>query len=592
MAVSTCVIILITAFVASLSGAIPQQHAQVPPVPVQVLVQPQRIEKPLGSSVVIPCRVRPENVPIQWLAWYDDAGRPITSDHGRVRVERQDTDGVFGGVFDGGDGSAGNNKAYNLLLQLHDVQPQDEGSFECRAELPGGRVISAKAELVLYREITFENFEAEQPLRYGQTGKVRCRVSASPPALVSWYVRFGHDGGRRHKIQTIGGQLDSNRYQQVDDGLIINNVTEMDEGIYTCTATVLERTSLKDKDIKVMVEREPYLDTEHYKKQVDVIEGETVSIDCPIAGRPVPDRTWTREHDRSDVRQIYGGRFSVDPTNGRMTIINADVAYDEGTYICRGRNRAGQLEIPVQVNVIEKPKIYGSSNATIVEGGSHTGKIWCSARGGEPLDMYIVKLRGDGSGGVGTAGGPSAQQPMWRASDEQQLPPGWRLEQSVEVQYENNRAFRVQNLTLTISSPDHRRDAGLYECNAVNSAGRASRALYVEVQHEPAFEGGPEPIDRYVAINRPVNMTCLAWSIPNATIEWHKRDRREQVRGGAAPYQFQTAYDANAMPEWASSQTLVSNDPRYRVYVNERQPSISTISVSTGEAFFGDKIWL
>jgi len=89
-------------------------------------------------------------------------------------------------------------------------------------------------------DITWLDAPTEQYPTAGNSFKVRCRVKANPAPLVDWYkedVRI-QDGGR---------------FIKDTDGLLIQNVTAEDDGIYKCRAIVLDTGNIQDRDIRVEV---------------------------------------------------------------------------------------------------------------------------------------------------------------------------------------------------------------------------------------------------------------------------------------------------------------------------------------------------
>lgn len=87
--------------------------------------------------------------------------------------------------------------------------------------------------------------EEQYPI-LGSKYKVKCKVQANPSPIVDW-LRNGQ------QISSNGSKDD---HLLIDtDGLVIQNVTEEDDGIYICRAIVLDTGELNERNIKVEVSR-------------------------------------------------------------------------------------------------------------------------------------------------------------------------------------------------------------------------------------------------------------------------------------------------------------------------------------------------
>lgn len=182
-------------------------------------------------------------------------------------------------------------------------------------------------------------------------------------------------------------------------------------------------------------------------------------------------------------------RHLVDPLTGTMTI-NDLKKRDEGEYKCTAENAAGKLEASAKLFVVEKPRFDVVSNVTISEGDSAT--IECTVRG-DPSPTLQYTREGNAL-------------PITKDSDT-------RL-----VLTENDKV-----LTLTVNSVN-RDDDGLYFCQANNEAGTVIQASHITVKFKPTFRHTPmHTAKTWMGNPEAVNLTCIAESIPNATIRWEKR---------------------------------------------------------------------
>ena len=69
-----------------------------------------------------------------------------------------------------------------------------------------------------------------------------------------------------------------------------------------------------------------------------------------------------------------------------------------------------------------------------------------------------------------------------------------------------------------------RADDGLYACVASNKGGEALKNGHISVEFPPSFATTPLK-EAWSWDNHPVNISCIAESIPNATITWRLNER-------------------------------------------------------------------
>ena len=86
--------------------------------------------------------------------------------------------------------------------------------------------------------VTWVDAPVEQYPLLGRDYRVKCKVKAEPAPHVEWKIN--------------DAPLPSNnRYIVETEGLLIKNVEEGDDGIYTCRALVIDTGELAEKNIKV-----------------------------------------------------------------------------------------------------------------------------------------------------------------------------------------------------------------------------------------------------------------------------------------------------------------------------------------------------
>lgn len=87
-------------------------------------------------------------------------------------------------------------------------------------------------------DITFADAPLNQYAKLGTDYKIRCEVRGNPQPSVDW--------GRNDVSLTS-----NERYIIDSSGLLIKNVRESDDGVYTCSALVLETGNMQYRNIKV-----------------------------------------------------------------------------------------------------------------------------------------------------------------------------------------------------------------------------------------------------------------------------------------------------------------------------------------------------
>lgn len=165
-----------------------------------------------------------------------------------------------------------------------------------------------------------------------------------------------------------------------------------------------------------------------------------------------------------------------------------------GIYTCEARNAAGSVTLKSAISVVTKPTILEFANVTGQQGGNSI--LFCRAVGDPAPDIRFVKQ-------------------------------GNRDPFRVGPQTDNKRIFFDQlkdpetgmtNATLKITGVS-RSDDGLYQAIAYNNRAQTNKWNHFSVQFPPTFMNTPMR-EAWSWDGRPVNMTCLAEAIPNATITW------------------------------------------------------------------------
>ncbi|XP_059062829.1 fasciclin-2-like isoform X1 [Achroia grisella] len=362
------------------------------------------------------------------------------------------------------------------LLYIPSITPAMAGNYTCVAtytNIP----LSASVILDTFVAITFTNANENQYATKGQDFKVMCEVTADPAPTIDWF---------KEGVPIVTGD----RYVIHANGLLIKNVRESDDGSYMCRAVVIHTGELSEREINVEVYTAPEMED---RDQVVVIkEGETAQITCKARGKPPPTYSWIKASTRENLATT--SRFSVNENTGLLSFSRVE-ASDYGKYICSASNPAGQNETEIEVEVLVRPKIFQLFNATVSE--KMEGRLECKATGRPAPRISFRKL--------------SNPDPFTNGAYDNGRITVETSSRPTGDQMESSGVITISNLNRT--------DDGLYECLAENDGGEARKNGHLTVQFKPTFQNMPDmPIWSWNG--QPVNISCIAESIPNATIKW------------------------------------------------------------------------
>ncbi|KAL1138703.1 hypothetical protein AAG570_008765 [Ranatra chinensis] len=369
-----------------------------------------------------------------------------------------------------------------LALIINSLQKNDEGDYMCTALYAGSTRLVKTVRLKTFVAVTWEDAPEEQNPLVGQDYRVKCRVRAEPPPHVEWRIN-GVD------------VPEASRYIVETDGLLIQKVQESDDGIYTCRAFVVETGELAERNIRVEVYTLPRF-IDGMSSSLEVVDGESASITCNATGKPKPTYSWIRASSQENLG-IASDRFSVNEVTGVLTV-NRVTQDDNGEFKCVATNGAGTIERTVRFLVIVKPKVTSVKNESVPVGKE--ARLECRATG-NPLPAITFR----------------------KLSSQHRMIAGLQPDGRIIVDQREDRD-RQESVGTLIINPLEKKDDGLYACIAKNKGGEEIKNGHLQVQFSPTFENSPMK-EAWSWSRKPINLTCIAESIPNATISWRLNDR-------------------------------------------------------------------
>ncbi|CAH1281448.1 unnamed protein product [Diabrotica balteata] len=394
-----------------------------------------------------------------------------------------------------------------IILIFPSLTENQAGKYTCSCFYANTEPLSASVEVTTYEDISFVDAPENQYSVVGQDFNVKCKTKGNPTPTIDW-------SKNNQAIQT------NEKFVVDTDELLIKNVTEADDGVYTCTAIETFTGHFKIRNIKVEVQVPPKIEP---IEPVTIIEGDTASVKCLATGKPPPTYQWIKLKNREDLSN--SDRFEVKKNTGELRVNRIEFENDDGLYKCIAENSIDRVETTVKINVLVRPRIYELLNVTAPI--SRQTEIICKASGRPTPKITFRKLNRKDSFQLG------------RQPDDDRVV----LEQ---LRISDNGESLGKLIISNLSRPDD----GLYECIAENTVGKAYKNGHITVEFPPTFARTKDLPPVWSWNNRPGNLTCLPEAIPNATIMWkygdieiHDNNNFQKIGNGPVSYLIVKPYN-------------------------------------------------
>ncbi|XP_066058873.1 basement membrane-specific heparan sulfate proteoglycan core protein isoform X2 [Chamaea fasciata] len=373
-------------------------------------------------------------------------------------------------------------------LRFGSVEPANMGHYECRARSSTGQH-TARAFLHVQGtgapqvQVSPEQTEVQE----GSMVRLYCRVSGSPTATITW--------------EKQGGTLPPQSRTEHGDiaTLVIPAVTAADAGIYLCVGTSAAGTARAAIKVSVVPGVVPPVRIE--SSSPSVIEGQTLDLDCVVAGPSSATVTWyKRGGSLPPDHQVSGSRLRVPHVT----------AADSGEYVCRVSLGTTVREASVIVTVVAASgSSYGPPASGVpvrIEASSST------VAEGQTLDLNCI-VAGQGQATV-----------TW-----------YKRGGSLPAKHQVS-GSRLRLLQVTAA------DSGEYVCRVTSGATTKESAVMVTIQPSSASvysPGNTTPLridspSSAVVEGQTLDLNCVIASPAQATVTWYKR-------GGTLPAKHQVS---------------------------------------------------
>uniref|UniRef100_A0A8C9T1J5 Neural cell adhesion molecule 1a n=1 Tax=Scleropages formosus TaxID=113540 RepID=A0A8C9T1J5_SCLFO len=403
---------------------------------LQVNITPAQGEISVGESKFFQCEVVGEAKEIDW---YSPSGEKILPNRQDISVTRNDEE--------------------SSILTIYNANIDNAGIYKCVAR-NGNMESQATVNVKIYQKLTFKSAPSPQEFNEGDNADIVCDVVSSPPPAIIWRrgnTKIQVEKDVRFKI------LDNNHLQ-------IRGIKKTDEGSYTCEGRIMARGEIDFRVIEVIINVLPTIRTRHAELNATADIGQSVMLACDADGYPEPRVTWWIKND---------DKYSINEDGSEMIIKNIEKV-DEGEYTCIAKNKAGEKEAEVSLNVFVQPKITYLKNQTASELEEQV-TLTCEATG-DPTPTIV-----------------------WSFGRQS-------LDDNVVVRSH----ARVSSLTLKYVQFT---DAGQYLCTARNAIGQDAQSMYLEVRYAPKIQG---LVTVYTWEGNAANISCEVLAHPGAVVMWFR----------------------------------------------------------------------
>ncbi|XP_069572420.1 contactin-5 isoform X4 [Brachyistius frenatus] len=256
------------------------------------------------------------------------------------------------------------------VLEIPNIQLEDSGTYECKAENPRGGT-AFKGHLQVYSESLpqWVRMINDTQMDSGEKLQWECKAIGRPRPTYRW-LRNGLPLTSQSRFEIVNGEL------------TVYKVQPTDSGMYQCVSENKYGTIYSNAELKILASAPVFVPN---PVRVIATLGKDVSLDCKPRASPKPRIIWKRGD-----RRIQPNKRIMLLRNNTLKIVNSSRA-DEGNYVCRAENQLGSAEMTAILWVKEAMRVALSPSRVEVTVGESV-VLSCKATHDTSLDVAFQWL--------------------------------------------------------------------------------------------------------------------------------------------------------------------------------------------------------
>ncbi|XP_061888590.1 basement membrane-specific heparan sulfate proteoglycan core protein-like [Entelurus aequoreus] len=249
------------------------------------------------------------------------------------------------------------------VLTVANARPSNHGQYQCVASSSTGSKHASAQLNVKYPPKVRLTPTGPVRVKIGDSVSVQCRATGRPRPKLNWR-RQGSS------LQLVTAEIDGVNTIQW------HFMRPEDSGVYICQAE--NTVGVTEIKVEVMVEGGPGVPTASVShKEMTVVEGHTVTMECQATGSPAPVISWSKLRAPLPWKHTVAGGVLTLTSVGRQ---------DSGQYICNATNMHGYSEAYTQMEVESPPYATSLPEQVKLQPGDALS-LRCLAHGSHPISF-------------------------------------------------------------------------------------------------------------------------------------------------------------------------------------------------------------